>query len=100
MIASHVEHVSMSAQQELSLRAISILSTLMFAQSAAHVLMFVLLRQSACLHNLRQQLKRNRGFRMGALFFLFFMNTSGFVRECEDKAGTIGIGGVELDITA
>jgi hypothetical protein len=37
---------------------------------------------------------------MGALFFLFFMNTSCFVGECEDEAGTIGIGGVELDVTA
>jgi len=47
--ASHVEHVSMSAPQELSLRATSILSTPMSAQSVAHALTFVRQRLSAFL---------------------------------------------------
>lgn len=48
MIASHVEHVLMSAHQRLSLQVISILSTLTSAQNAAHALMFVQMRLSAC----------------------------------------------------
>ena len=51
MTVSHAVHVSMSAQQEQSLRARSIQSILMSAQSAAHVLMFAHLRQSAFRHN-------------------------------------------------
>ena len=45
-IVSLAVHVSMSAPQELSLRAKSIQLTLMYVPSVAHALMYVLLRLS------------------------------------------------------
>ena len=47
-IVSHVVHVSTSVHLALFLQVISIQSILMLAQSAAHALMYVLTKQSAC----------------------------------------------------
>ena len=71
--ASHVEHVSMSAPQELSQRATSILSTLMSALSAAHALTFARQRLSAFLKGTCWFKWSNNGLSLGQSFFISFI---------------------------